>query len=181
MVWYVSILPYADHPRSDIPSYRGGIFSTYYMYLLTPLAKMAAGHDLFSQPLVTSTARITSLPWLLLIAYSGWYKTNTILSNKQKCTLEKYPLSSWSGFCDLMIKSQLLMGASHSYSCAHCRCSNFWGQVDQVELSGNGISSSQHLQDFRNIPASQWGKRGENCQSSMFFDERWQFGSGHSE
>lgn len=91
-----------------------------------------------------------------------------MLSNKQKCTLGKYPLSSWSGFCDLMIKSQLLMGPSGNYGCAHCRCYNFWDQMAQVEPSGNGILSSQHLQDFRNTPTSQCRKKGKAFSLSCF-------------
>lgn len=60
------------------------------------------------------------------------------------------------------------MGSSHSYWCAHCRCYNFWGQV--VQVSGNTISSSQHHQDFGNIPASQEKKnKKENFPSIKFF------------
>lgn len=40
--------------------------------------------------------------------------------------------------------------------------------MSQVELSGNGIPSSQHLQDFRNIPASQWEKKKNTFCLSCF-------------
>lgn len=60
-----------------------------------------------------------------------------------------------------MIKSQLLMGPSRNYGCAHCRCYNFWDQMAQVEPSGNGILSSQHLLGFQKYPHFRVQKKGK--------------------
>lgn len=66
----------------------------------------------------------------------------------------------WVFWCDNQITAA--DGTIAQQRCVRCRCGIFWDQVVQVELSGNGIPSSQHFEDFRNTLSSQWKNKQTN-------------------